>query len=293
MKSIVQSIREGRILISDGAWGTFLHQKGLKPGECPESWNLTHRQDVLDIAKSYVEAGSDMIETNSFGGSRMKLAHYKLEHQAGEINRAAAAISREAAGGDRHVLGSIGPTGKFLMTGEVTEEDWADAFREQAVALERGGADAACIETMSALEEALAAVRAVKESTGLEVICTFTFEKTVGGTFKTMMGVSPTDMTKALVDAGADIIGSNCGNGMAQMVEIVREIRSAHPTIPILVHANAGKPVLKDGKTVFPETPEDMARLVPDLLRAGVHIIGGCCGTTPNHIRAMRDALLK
>jgi 5-methyltetrahydrofolate--homocysteine methyltransferase len=291
MKKLVESVGEGRVLISDGAWGTFLHQKGLQPGDCPEHWNITHRRDVFDIAQRYVDAGADMIETNSFGGSRMKLAKYGLERQTVEIHRAAAAISREAAGNDRHVLGSIGPTGKLSITGEVTEEEWVDAFREQAVALERGGADAVCIETMSALDEALAAVRAAKENTKLEILCTFTFEKTISGSYRTMMGLSPGEMAEALAAAGVDIIGSNCGNGMTQMVEIVREMRSTNPTIPILVHANAGKPVLRDGVTVFPETPESMARLVPDLIRAGANIIGGCCGTTPDHIRAIAHAV--
>ncbi len=291
MRSIVEEMKKGRILISDGAWGTFLHDKGLKPGECPESWNLTHRSDVFEIAKSYARAGADCIETNSFGGSRFKLKHYGLENKASEINRTAAEISREAAGEDRIVFGSIGPTGTFLITGEVTEEDLYDAFREQAAALERGGASAICIETQSALDEALCAVRAARENTGLEIVCTFTFEKTMDGSYKTMMGVSPSQMAEALAGAGVDVVGTNCGNGMARMADIVREIRSAVPDLPILVHANAGKPVVVNGRTFFPETPEDMAGLVPDLIRAGAGVIGGCCGTGPAHITAIAGAV--
>jgi len=159
------------------------------------------------------------------------------------------------------VLGSIGPTGKFILTGDVSEDDLYDVFREQAVALEHGGADAACIETMSALDEALCAVRAVLDNTDLDVVCTFTFDRTVDGFYKTMMGVSPAEMAKKLVEAGADVIGTNCGNGMAGMLEIVREIRSVDKKTTMLVHANAGKPEVVYGQTVFPETPEDMARL--------------------------------
>ncbi|HEX9934158.1 MAG TPA: homocysteine S-methyltransferase family protein [bacterium] len=291
MRSIAQAVQQGRILVSDGAWGTFLHQKGLQPGECPESWNLNHRGDVLDIARSYIEAGADCIETNSFGASRIKLAHYGLDKKAAEINEAAALISREAAGAGGFVLGSIGPTGLFLITGEVQEEDLVSAFREQAEALERGGADAACIETMSALDEALCAVRAVRENTRLETVCTFTFEKTADGSFKTMAGVTPGQMAEVMAAAGADVIGTNCGNGMELMVEIVREIHAAVPGIPILVHANAGKPALADGLTIFPESPADMARITPELLYAGADIVGGCCGTTPEHIRAIATAV--
>jgi 5-methyltetrahydrofolate--homocysteine methyltransferase len=291
MPSILESIKKRRILVSDGAWGTFLHAKGLKPGECPEEWNLSHRKDVLDIARSYADAGADCIETNSFGASRFKLKHYGLDRKAGEINRAAAEISREAAGDDRIVLGSVGPTGLFLITGDVTEEDLEDAFREQAVALEKGGADAACIETMSSLDEAACAVKAVKKNTGLEVVCTFTFEKAADGSYRTMAGVTPTAMAEAMIAAGADVIGTNCGNGMAGMVGIVAEIRAFDSRIPILVHANAGKPEMRDGRTVFPETPEDMARVAPELVKAGACVVGGCCGTTPAHISAIADAI--
>lgn len=290
---LTKALQKGQILVSDGAWGTFLHQKGLQPGECPELWNLTHREEVLDIARSYVEAGADLIETNSFGANRIKLKHYGLENRAREINRTAAEISREAAGEDRIVLGSMGPTGKFLITGEVTEEALLEAFSEQAVALEAGGVDAVCIETMSALDEALIAVKAVREYTDLEIVCTFTFERMVDGTYRTMMGVSPAEMAKALVQAGVDVIGTNCGNGMGPMIEIVREIRSVTQDIPILVHANAGKPIVQEGKTVFPETPEEMASQIPELIRAGANVIGGCCGTTPEHIRAMREVVDK
>jgi 5-methyltetrahydrofolate--homocysteine methyltransferase len=291
--SIVATVKSGKILVSDGAWGTFLQKKGLKPGDCPELWCVDHPDDVLYIARSYIEAGADMIETNSFGGSRFKLEHYGLADRTAELNEASARISRQAAGENRWVIASIGPTGKMLFMGELSEEELYDGFKEQAIALEKGGADALCIETMSAIDEATVAIRAARENTNCEVICTFTFEKNVKGEYRTMMGVSPTDAIKAAIRAGANIIGTNCGNGFERMIDIVEEIRKVEPDKPILVHANAGLPKNVNGVDVFPETPEQMAALVPDLIKAGANIIGGCCGTTPDHIRAIRKAVNK
>ena len=286
MKSLLEEIKRNKVLVSDGAWGTSLYQRGLLNDECPELWNVTHRSEVFSIAKSYIDAGADMILTNSFGGSPFKLEHFGLKDKAFELNKAAAEISREAAGDNHFVLGSIGPTGAILMMGQISEQELYDGFAIQAEALKQGGVDAICIETMSAIDEAEVAVRAAK-STGFEVVCTFTFDKTISGEYRTMMGVTPKEMVYAVKKAGASIIGSNCGNGFEQMIDIVQEIRTVDTEIPILIHANAGKPNYVDGKTVFPETPQEMAAITPALIKAGANIIGGCCGTTPEHIKAL------
>ncbi|MDR3269148.1 MAG: homocysteine S-methyltransferase family protein [Tannerella sp.] len=290
-QKIVDVLKTGKRLVSDGAWGTFLYRKGLQPGECPDEWSLTHPAEVKAIAGSYIQAGADMIETNSFGANYYKLEYFGLQDKVAAINEAAARASRNAAGEDKYVIASIGPTGKMLVMGEVTEDDLYRCFTEQAVALEKGGADAVCIETMSDAGEAVQAIRAAKENTCLEVIATFTFEKTLQGEYRSMMGLTPVDAVRQAIDAGADIVGANCGNGMEQMIEIVREIRAEYPGVFLLIHANAGLPTRIDDKDIFPETPESMAAHVPCLLDTGVNIIGGCCGTTPAHICAIKKAV--
>lgn len=284
MGKLLEKIAEGRVLISDGAWGTFLHQKGLKAEECPESWNLERPGDVLEIASSYVEAGADIVLTNSFGGSPAKLEGYGLKDQCYELNLAAAKISKEAAGDSALVLGSMGPTGKMVFMGEISEEELLEGLKEQAKGLVDGGADGIVIETMSDLEEARIAILAAKSISELDVACTFTFSKTQTGEYRTMMGTGIEEFMEMAKAAGADVIGANCGNGTAGMIEIVREIRALDREIPVLVHANAGLPVYEDGKTVFPETPSEMATQMEDLVEAGANIVGGCCGTTPEHI---------
>ncbi len=291
--NILQEINKGRMLVSDGAWGTFLQQKGLQTGECPEEWNLSRSADVLDIAQSYIDAGADMIETNSFGGNYYKLKNYGLEDRVYEINKAAAQISRQAAGVNHFVIGSVGPTGKLLIMEEVSEDELYNAFKEQSKALEAGGVDAIMIETMSDIEEARIAVKAAIENTGCPVFCTMTFDKTLQGDYRTMMGISPTEMTDVLVAAGASVIGANCGNGIFDMIGIVKEIRQVNASIPILIHANAGLPQYHHGNTIFPESPEDMAFMVKDIAYAGVNIIGGCCGTTPAHISKVSEMVKK
>lgn len=291
MKKLLDALRSGKTLVSDGAWGTMLYEKGLKAGECPELWNATNPDKVREVAAAYIEAGSDMIETNSFGGNRLKLAQYNLADRAFELNEAAARISREAAGEDRFVLGSIGPTGKFLMMGDVTEQELYDSFKEQALAFEKGGADAVVVETFYAIDEAETAIKAIKENTDFEVACTFTFEPQQDGSFKTMTGVSPEDMVRATLAAGADVVGTNCGNGFEKMVEIIASIRAAAGDTPILVHANAGMPQAEGDRVVYPETPEFVAKVVPKMVEAGANVVGGCCGTTPAHVKALKAAL--
>lgn len=292
MNPFQKTLAGKKVLICDGAMGTFLHQKGLKPGECPELWCVERAEDVMDIHRAYREAGSHLVECNSFGGSRIKLEEYGLEDRVAELNRAAAAIARKVAGEDQFVLGSIGPTGEFMEPlGELEEQEMVEIFREQALALEAGGADVVIVETMTALDEALAGVRAVKENTGMAVIASFTFDPLQTGGYATMMGLRPAAAAKAAREAGADAAGSNCGLGPEHMINIIREMNEAVPGMPLLAMPNAGMPVYENGITVFKQTPEDMAAHVGELLDAGVRILGGCCGTTPAHIAALRSTV--
>jgi len=291
MGKILERIGEGKTLVSDGAWGTFLHLKGLKADECPESWNLSRPEDIREIAQSYVDAGADLILTNSFGGSPHKLEGYGLQDQVYELNKAAAEISKKAAGDRALVLGSIGPTGIMVMMGEVPPQKIFKGFMEQARGLADGGVDGIVVETMTDPEEARLAIEAIKKVCGLDVACTFTFSKTQTGEYRTMMGTGVEEFLEMALSAGVDIIGANCGNGTAGMIEIVREIRALNPDIPILVHANAGLPHYQDGKTVFPESPGEMAPQMKDLVAAGANIVGGCCGTTPEHITQIVSVL--
>ena len=276
----------GGVLISDGATGTYLQTHGLEPGGCPEEFNASHPDVVRQMAKSYFDAGSDMVLTNSFGANKFMLKKYGHGDRVTELNRLAAQHARSAAPPGGLVAGSVGPSGEFLEPlGEVTEAEMLDAFTEQVTALADGGADAIIIETMTALEEATLAIRAVKESTGLPVIATMTFDKGPRGFF-TMMGVQPERAAVELQEAGADVTGANCGNGIDNMVEIARLMRAATDGY-MLVHSNAGIPAIRKGQIVYSETPDYMAERFKVLADLGINILGGCCGTTPSHISAL------
>jgi 5-methyltetrahydrofolate--homocysteine methyltransferase len=289
MLSLIEKLNNQRLLVSDGAWGTFLMAKGLKPGECPELWNVLHPEKVAEIAQSYKDAGAQIVKTNSFGGSIFKLKNFGLENRCHELNKAAAAISRKVAGNKLLVLASVGPTGKFLITGEVTEEELYECFKTQSVALAEGGADVILVETMTDLEEAKIAIKAAKENTKCEVVCTMTYDKIAEHTYMTMMGISIEQMVTELTAINVDALGANCGNGMEGMIKITEQIRNYNKEIPVVIHANAGLPQYVDGCTVFPESPEMMASHFKRLLKAGANVIGGCCGTSPAHIQKFAE----
>lgn len=293
MGKLTDLIKDKKVLVSDGAWGTLMYEKGLAPGECPELWCAERPDDIFDIAMGYIDAGADVIETCSFGANAVKLAEYGLENRAHEINTAAARLSKKAAG-QKLVMGSMGSTGKMLLMGDITEKEMYDAFYRQAKALYEGGADAICIETMLDPVEAGIAVNAVKDAVPLDVACTFAFDLAKDGTYRTIMGATPVSAAEAALAPGADVIGANCGNGMQRMAEIVAQLREAYPDTPILIHANAGLPVTgADGSITYPETPEETAMHALTALENGASVIGGCCGTTPAHIAALRKAVDK
>ncbi|MCH8843708.1 MAG: homocysteine S-methyltransferase family protein [SAR324 cluster bacterium] len=288
--TIVERLARGETLISDGGTGTYLQAHGLEPGGCPEEFNASRPDVIRGMAKAYFDAGSDLVLTNSFGGSRFMQKKYGYGDRVREFNRLAAEHARSQAPPGCHVVGSVGPTAEFLQPlGAVSENEMYDAFVEQITSLEEGGADAVLIETMTALEEAALAIRAAKENTGLIVIATMTFDKGPRGFF-TMMGITPERAVVELREAGADIVGTNCGNGIELMIEIFRQMREATDGY-LLVHSNAGIPEMKKGAIIYPETPQFMAERFKMLAGLGANIVGGCCGTGPEHIRALHAAL--
>lgn len=291
MAGLLSRVRGGETLVADGAMGTMLFERGLKSGDCPEAFNLERPELLGEIAAAYLEAGADIVQTNTFGGSPLKLGQYKLDGKAEEINRIAVEAVRKAVGDNALVSASCGPSGKILKPyGDTEPEAMSESFARQAKALVEAGADVVCVETMTDLTEASLAVKAVKAaSSSVPVMATMTFDKTSKGFF-TVMGVTVEKAAKGLKEAGADLVGSNCGNGVEKMVELAREFRK-HTDLPLIIQSNAGLPVMKGGTTVYPETPEFMAGRIPDLAEAGVSVIGGCCGTTPAHIAAFRKAV--
>ncbi len=279
-----------RVVPLDGAWGTELTRRGLPAGMAPEQWNIDQPDTVGQVPRAYADSGAKVVLTNTFGGSRFKLEKSGLGDKVVEVNETGARISKQAVGDDALVFASVGPTGEFMQPlGLVSREEMEEVFRRQINALAGGGADAIVVETMTDIEEALCGLRAAKAvAPSLPVVVSMTFDKGARG-YATMMGVTPEQAVQRLIDEGADVIGTNCGNGIENIIEVVRELRT-HTDKPIWARPNAGMPQLIDGKTVFPATPDEMAVRVPALIDAGATMVGGCCGTTPEHIKAMAAA---
>ena len=278
-----------KVLVCDGAMGTLLQHHGLPAGACPETWNIEHPDIIRDIHTQYFQAGADIVETNSFGGNRYRLSFHGFGDKVTDYNYAAAQLACAVRPPGKFVAGSVGPTGEYLEPiGTASYDDFIEAFAVQISALQKGGVDLILIETMSDLQEIRAAVEAARKvAPQLPVVASMTFEKHAQG-FRTMMGLSTSDLINNLPAAGAQVIGANCGLGMDQMIELIAEIRG-QTDMPVLSQANAGLPVWKEGKHGYEETPEERAVAVRKLLDIGINIVGGCCGTTPDHIRKIRE----
>ena len=275
-------------VVTDGAWGTQLQQRGLGPGECPDGWNLSHPDRVEEVPAAYVAAGSRVVLTNTFQSNRIALAGHGLAEKVIELNRTGVEISRSAAGSAAAVFASMGSTGKMLMTGEITEEEMLDVFAQQAGALAEAGADALVIETMADVAEAKIALAAGK-TTRLPVVVSIVFDS--GKDLdRTMMGTTPEQVAAELAAAGADVVGANCGQGIEGYLAICRRLRDA-ADVPIWIKANAGVPEMVDGRVVYQETPEQFAATAPAMVEAGASFLGGCCGTTPDFISALARRL--
>jgi 5-methyltetrahydrofolate--homocysteine methyltransferase len=276
------------VLIADGATGTMLQNAGLPNGAAPERWNLENPAAVCALYRAYVEAGSDIILTNTFGGSRLRLERDGLGEKTTEINRAAARLAREAGGENVIVFGDIGPTGKLLKPlGPLVPAEAVDAFAEQAAALAEGDADAILIETMSDLTEAKLAIEGVRKVVGLPIIVTFSFD-TRG---HTMMGVKPALAAREIWSMGVTAVGANCGRTLSETLTAIQAMRQAVPEAVLMAKPNAGLPHTDGGDLVYDVTPEIMAEYARKFAAEGVKIFGGCCGSTPEHIRAVAKAL--
>lgn len=275
-------------VLTDGAWGTQLHQRGLEVGGCPDAWNLTHPEEVEQVARAYVEAGSRIILTNTFGSNRLVLARRGLADRVAALNRAGVEISRRAAGDRASVFASVGPTGVMLMMGQTPAEEVRSAFAEQMQALAQAGVDAVVLETFSDPTEIVLAIAAAKDA-GLPVVACMVFDSGKDRD-RTMMGTTVEQAAEQLAEAGADAIGANCGQGIEGFVKITARLRAA-TDLPIWIKPNAGLPQIIEGRTVYAQTPQKFAEVAGQVLDAGADFIGGCCGTTPDFIRCLRAML--
>ena len=291
MENILDRLKRGDILVGDGAMGTMLMQRGLRTGESPETYNLTKSHVLEEIAALYLEAGSEIVSTNTFGASPLRLRQYSLDKDVEAINRNAVEAVRRAVGSRAYVSGSVGPSGMMLKPhGDTTPEEVLQSYRRQIDALLAAGVDLLCVETIMDLREAAAAIEAARSlDPKIPVMATATFGATPQG-YCTLMGASVKEVVKALEENGADVVGSNCGEGSAQMLEIARQFRQ-YARVPLAIQSNAGLPVKSETGMTYSETPDFVAAQSAAMLELGVQIIGGCCGTTPDHIRAIRKAV--
>ncbi|MFH2033943.1 MAG: homocysteine S-methyltransferase family protein, partial [Candidatus Margulisiibacteriota bacterium] len=284
----IQEILGKKLLIIDGAMGTLLMQAGVRPEEGFDLQNLTNPDKVQAVHQAYVDAGANIIETNTFGANRIKLADYNASDKAKEINIAAVKIAKLAAGDKAYVCGSIGPLGKLLHPyGAVNFDDAYEAFAEQAKALSAGGADILCIETISDLQEMRAAIIAAKQNTKLPIISSMTYDENQ----RTVYGTPPEVHSVVAQALGADVISANCSTGPEGMLEVAKKF-IATTALPIMVMPNAGMPVLENGEAIYRMKPEEFAKYAQKFAKIGVSIIGGCCGTNPDHIKAISSLSL-
>lgn len=291
MKRLIDRIQFGNAITADGAMGTMLQQLCDTPVVNPEELNLTHPHLVAKVTQSYLEAGAEMVQTNSFGGSPLKLASSGIEARSSIINRTAVEIARQVAGDRAWIVGSIGPCGRYLEPfGDLSTDEFRKSCITQVQGLVEGGVDAVTVETVMDVEEAVITLDVVKANTSkIPVMVSVTCNKSPGG-YVTLFGSPLKEAVNRLTDAGADIIGANCGTGMIQMIEIARQINETS-NVPIMIRPNAGLPEVVNGVTTWCETPQQFAAGTVSLLEMGVSIVGGCCGTTPEHIRQIRKVI--
>jgi len=289
--TLAEALLQPRVLVGDGAMGTELQRAGLEPGDCGDAWNLRHPDRVTAIQRRYVEAGSEILLTNTFGTNHFVLARYDLVAETARIARASVKVAREAAGARAWVLGDVGPCGRFLAPlGDVTAEALEASLRETIGAFLDEGVDGIVLETMTALDELLLGIRVARDLGAPVVIASLAFDR-ARDSFRTMMGVTVPQAGAAARDAGADVIGANCGTRLAprDFAELGRQLHAAS-SLPVMLQPNAGQPVLEDDRVVYPLTPDAMADELIEVATVG-RIVGGCCGTTPAHIAAFRERL--
>ena len=305
--SFINHMQKNPRLLSDGAWGTELFKRGVPPGDAPERLNLKSPKTVMAVAADYVAAGSDIILTNSFGGTRFQLEHHDLGANAAEINRLAAELSKDAAtAGDgivaRTVLvaGSMGPSGKMLLMGDISRDELYDGFLEQAHALVAGGVDLLLVESMTDIEEALTAIEAAAEAAkeaqtvgdggNIPIIASMVYEPVKTGGYRTIMGNTPEDCVSRSLEAGANVVGANCGTGIENYLDLAEELCRLD-LAPVWIKPNRGIPEVVDRKTVYRQTATEFSEYSAKLLGMGVAVIGGCCGTSPEFVRTMRGVV--